>query len=308
MKLSNDIITIEVNEHGAELVSLKKEGREYLWNGDPAYWNRHAPILFPVVGKPYNNELHVVGDQRGANDSLVGDQRGANDSLDGKAYPMKQHGFARDSEFEPLGDGRLRLIPGPLSENYPYRLGLEVCYRLQRSTVEVVWTVENLDPCDAWFQIGAHPGFMLPDYHAEDATHGFIRYYDREGNPVGPCMVSALEDGNRVPRPIVNIADCMPITADTFAHDALMFEGGQVARAVLCDREGNAVLGVGCPQAEAYGIWAPHKEGCPFVCLEPWCGICDPKGFTGDISSRQYIHRLAPNGRYTFTYTIEVYR
>lgn len=286
MKLSNDIITIEVAAHGAELVSLKKEGREYLWSGDAAYWNRHAPILFPAVGKPFNNELHV----------------------NGKAFPMKQHGFARDSEFESIGDGHLRLIPSPLSESYPFWLGLEVCYRLDDNAVEVTWTVENLDCHDAYFQIGAHPGFMLPDYKAEDATHGFIRYYDRVGKPVSPIIVSALEEGNRVPRPIVNVADCMPITVDTFAHDALMFEGGQVTKAVLCDKEGREVLGVNCRQAEAYGIWAPHKEGCPFVCLEPWCGICDTKGFTGDISERPYIHSLAPKEKYTFTYTIEVYR
>ena len=288
MKLSNSIITIEVAEHGAELVSLKKDGREYLWSGDPAYWNRHAPILFPAVGKPYNNELHA----------------------DGKVYPMKQHGFARDSEFEVVGDGRLRLIPGPLGESYPYRLGLEVCYRLQDSAVEVMWTVENLDCRDAWFQIGAHPGFMLPDYKAEDALHGYIHYFDREGRPVNPVVVCGLDDGSRIPlaHGEVRVPNRMPLKADTFAHDALMFEDGQVTKAVLCDRDGNAVLGVGCPQAEAYGIWAPHKEGCPFVCLEPWCGICDRKGFAGDISTRQYIHRLSPKEKYTFTYTIEVYR
>ena len=99
----------------------------------------------------------------------------------------------------------------------------------------------------------------------------------------------------------------MPLKADTFAHDALMFEDGQVTEAILCNKEGVPVLGVSCPQAEAYGIWAPHKEGCPFVCLEPWCGICDPYGFTGDISTRQYIHRLAPREQYSFTYTIEIY-
>ncbi len=125
---------------------------------------------------------------------------------------------------------------------------------------------------------------------------------------MSPIIVSALEEGNRIPRSIVNMAECMPITANTFAHDALMFEGGQVTKAVLCDKEGREVLSVSCQQAEAYGIWAPHKEGCPFVCLEPWCGICDAKGFTGDISERQYIHRLAPKEKYTFTYTIEVYR
>ena len=59
-------------------------------------------------------------------------------------------------------------------------------------------------------------------------------------------------------------------------------------------------------QAQAYGIWAPKKEGCPFVCLEPWCGICDTKGFAGDISERTYCHRLAPQEHYRFTYTIHI--
>lgn len=287
MTLCNDIITIEVSKHGAELVSLVKGGREYLWSGDAQYWNRHAPILFPAVGKPYNNELHV----------------------NGKTYPMKQHGFARDREFEDLGNGLLRMRESDLSASYPYRLGLEVQYHLAGSKVEVVWTVENLDDKEAYFQIGAHPGFLLPDYHAADEIHGYIRYHDGEGHPVNPVIVSALKEGNRVPVDSPrSIPSEMPLKADTFAHDALMFEGGQVAEAILCDKEGAPVLGVSCPQAEAYGIWAPHMDGCPFVCLEPWCGICDPYGFTGDISRRQYIHRLSPREKYNFTYTIEIYR
>ena len=256
MKLNNDIISIEVVEHGAELVGLQKNGREYLWTGDAAYWNRHAPILFPAVGKPYNNELHV----------------------NGKTYPMKQHGFARDNEFEVIGEGRLRMKGSALSESYPFRLGLEVCYHLKGSTVEIEWTVENLDERDAYFQIGAHPGFLLPDYHAEDEIHGYLLYYDREGNPVNPIVIHGLEDGNRVPlKEAQHLKSGMPIKADTFSHDALMFEGAQVTKAVLCNKERNKVLGVSCPQAEAYGIWAPHQLGCPFVCLEPWCGICDTR-------------------------------
>lgn len=287
MKLTNDIITIEVNEHGAELVSFVKDGHEYLWTGDALYWNRHAPILFPAVGKPYNNELHVGG----------------------KAYPMKQHGFARDSEFEDLDDGRLLMQESDISACYPYRLGVEVQYRLAGRKVEVVWTVENLDDKEAYFQIGAHPGFLLPDYNVADEIHGYIRYIGREGMQVNPVAVSALKEGNRVPLDTPQTFKYeMPLKADTFAYDALMFEDGQVMEAVLCDKEGTPMLGVSCPQAEAYGIWAPHKDGCPFVCLEPWCGICDPYGFTGDISARQYIHRLATREQYQFTYTIEIYK
>lgn len=292
MKLSNDIITIEVAEHGAELISLQRYGREYLWTGDAAYWNRHAPILFPAVGKPYNNELHI----------------------DGEVYPMKQHGFARDSEFEPKytrrhNSLRLCMKPGSLSDNYPYRLGLEVCYHLDDNKVEVMWVVKNHDEREAYFQIGAHPGFLLPEYQNTDEIHGYIRYFDREGKEVRPVIVNGLEEGNRVPltEPL-HVDSLMPLTKDTFAHDALMFEGGQVTKTELWDKYlTSPILSVSCPQAEAYGIWAPHKPGCPFVCLEPWCGICDTHGFTDNISRRQYIHRLAPNETYTFTYIIKLY-
>ena len=77
MKLSNNVISIEVAPRGAELVSLVRKGREYMWSGDAKFWNRRAPILFPAVGKPFNNEIRI----------------------DGQVFTMKQHGFARDCEF-----------------------------------------------------------------------------------------------------------------------------------------------------------------------------------------------------------------
>lgn len=284
MILSNGILTIEVAPHGAELVSLVKGGREYMWSGDPSFWNRHAPILFPAVGKPFNNEIHIAG----------------------KTYPMKQHGFARDCAFEEAGKGRMRMVDVP-HDNYPYRFSLEAEYRLKGSSVEIAWTIENRDNCDIYAQIGAHPGFLLPDYNAADAVHGYVRYFDKEGLPVSPVEVSSLKEGNRVPheKPVQYTAET-PVTAETFAHDALIFENGQLATAELCDKAGKPVLRVVCPQAEAYGIWAPNKPGCPFVCLEPWCGICDSYGYTGDISGRTYVHRIAPGEKYTFTYTIVI--
>ena len=282
MKLSNNVIAIEVAPHGAELVSLTKGGREYMWCGDAKYWNRHAPILFPAVGKPFNNEIHI----------------------DGQAFTMKQHGFARDCEFEEVGEGRLRMQPFR-PENYPYRFGLEAQYKLEGNRVDITWTIENQDTRDLFAQIGAHPAFQMPGYDPADAVHGYVRYYDAAGQPVSPVLVSDLSDGNRVPLPVpVRVPAEMPVTGETFAHDALIIEEGQVASTELLDKQGTPVLRVDCPQAEAYGIWAPYKPGCPFVCLEPWCGLCDKQGFTGDISERTYIHRITPGGKYSFTYSI----
>lgn len=284
MILSNDKLTLEIASQGAEPVSLVKDGREYLWSADARFWNRHAPILFPAVGKPCNNEIRIGG----------------------QVYTMKQHGFARDCAFEEVGEGWLRMKDEPHA-NYPYRFSLEVQYRLQGCRVEIVWTIRNLDTNDMYAQIGAHPGFLLPDYDEADAVHGYVRYFAKDGSPVSPVEVSGLEEGNRVPlaAPRACPAD-MPVTGETFARDALVFENGQVTTAELCDKQGRPVLRVVCPQAEAYGIWAPHKPGCPFLCLEPWCGICDTKGYAGDISGRTYVHRIAPGDTYDFAYTIEL--
>ena len=228
-------------------------------------------------------------------------------------YPLKQHGFARDSEFKVLAEDkdsiRLQMVESERSQAYPYRLGLEVCYRLEGQTVTAEWTVKNLDDKEAFFQIGAHPGFLLPDFDPERAVNGYVRLYDKNGNLVAPTLYSDLEDGNRIPKDHkVMLLRETPLMARTFIHDALIIEKSQVTKVELWDRHCDLVLTVDCPQAEAFGIWAPYKEGCPFVCLEPWCGLTDPKGFTGDISTREYIHGLAPDGTYTFTYTIELAR
>lgn len=289
MIYSKDNLTIEVSEHGAELTSLRKKGREYLWNGDAAYWNRHSPVLFPVVGKPYNNELHI----------------------DGKTYSMKQHGFARDSEFEQVESKWgicFRMKDTERLGVYPYRFGLEVTYSIQGDKLTVSWYVENMSEHLMYYQIGAHPAFLLPDYNPLDNTHGYVEYFDLENRPVEPLLISELEDGNRVARADggLRLPCVMPITNDTFAHDALLVENSQIAETTLCDKHGRKVVSVYCYDVDAFGIWAPYKEGCPFVCLEPWQGICDKKGFVGDISQRDVIRCIQPGDHGHFIYTITI--
>lgn len=297
MVLSNDNMIITVSEHGAELTSLKYNGREYLWNGDSSYWNRHSPVLFPVVGKPYNNELHI----------------------NGNVYPMKQHGFARDSMFEQIdlrkNSVSFRMKDAISNDVYPYRFGLEVTYAIKGNKLNVSWCVKNLGECKMYYQIGAHPAFMLPDYDLGDEIHGYICFHAHNSNnnqSVSPVLLSRLEEGNRVMlQEPIQLPHKMPITANTFAGDALMIENRpksgrsqEVSTVTLCNKQGKPVLSVDCSDADAYGIWAPHKEGCPFVCIEPWQGICDQKGFIDDISKRDIIRSINPGNHGRFEYSI----
>ena len=112
------MIQFQVNRHGAELQSLQKDGREYLWQGDPAYWGRRAPILFPSVGRPFGDTVRFGG----------------------KAFTMKQHGFARDTDFEPCDKGLV--MHGP-QDNYPFEYDLFASYVAFGDALHCRWTVLN---------------------------------------------------------------------------------------------------------------------------------------------------------------------
>lgn len=281
-------IHFEIDTHGAELKSLKYGNREYLWQGDPAFWGRRAPILFPIVGRLADDTLRI----------------------DGREYRMKQHGFARDVEFVHR-DGKYVLVENGYRENYPYAFELVAEYTTQGNTLICDWQVTNRDNKTMYFQIGAHPAFMLLDYNATDGVHGFVQCYDADDKIVSPMVFNCLENGLRIhygqPKMLINDNAILALTNTTFADDAILIEADQVAKVALFDKRGKRVLTVSCPQAEAFGLWAPFKPGCPFVCIEPWCGIADRYGFKGNISERECNHYLAPEETFLFNYSMQIH-
>lgn len=277
---------ISVSHKGAELTSLIANGREYLWQGDPAFWGRRAPILFPIVGKLADDKLRINGNE----------------------YTMMQHGFARDTDFG-ISNGWYVLSDNG-RDNYPYAYELAVNYSIDGRTMICNWQVKNRGDETMYFQIGAHPAFMMPDYDANDAIHGYIQCYDEKNNIVSHVVFNTLVDGLRAhygqPITLLNDKAILALTNTTFADGAILIEAQQVAKVALFDKQGKRILTVSCPQADAFGLWAPNKPGCPFVCIEPWCGIADKVGFNGDISEREYIHSIDKEKTYDFTYTINI--
>lgn len=301
----NNNLQIQVFTKGAELASIIANGREYLWQGNSRYWGRRAPVLFPIVGKLADNTLRI----------------------DNKAYTMSQHGFARDTEFVPLQFSTtynpltgFQLIPSneplflqmikddPIA-NYPYDFNLKVRYAVFGNTLDVDWKVENKWERQMYFQIGAHPAFMLPDYNPESMIHGYLRCYNNKEQMVLPISSSHLEDGLRViteSREVENRKGLIPITNNTFTNDAILLDDGSVSSVGLLDVQEREILRVSCLQAEVFGLWAPNNPGCPFVCIEPWCGVADRKGFNGDMSEKDCIHGIAPNESFEFSYSITI--
>ena len=145
--------------HGAELCSIVANGKEYLWQADPAFWKRHSPVLFPIVGSVWENEYRN----------------------EGIPYTLTQHGFARDMEFtlisEKEDEVRYRLVSNEETlHKYPFPFCLEIGYRIQGKKIEVMWEVKNTGDKEMYFQIGAHPAFYWPEFDASNSERGFFRF------------------------------------------------------------------------------------------------------------------------------------
>ncbi len=286
--LENDKWKVAINHFGAELCSIvkKENGVEYVWNGDERFWKRSAPVLFPFVGSLKNKEF------------LYGD----------KAYPMGQHGFARDMEFSLVSnDGRQAWFSlssdDTTYEKYPFAFTLEIGYVLTDNTIKVIWRVINEDEKQMYFSIGGHPAFMCPLDGEGRQTDYFIAF-DSDKN----LVYSKLSENGLVYKKD-NILETnggkMQITENLFDEDALVVEGGQAHRVSLCKPDGTPYLTVTF-DAPLFGLWSPAKKNAPFICIEPWYGRCDSEAFTGTLEEREYGSSLAPHESFEAAFEIQV--
>lgn len=296
--LENEMLKVEIDSFGAEIKSVrrKKDGREYMWQADAAYWGRTSPVLFPFVGVPRNKEYSYAG----------------------RTYSMGQHGFARDMEFvreaadsmehegEYAGENCIWFMLSSNEktyENYPFAFQLHIGYELQMNEVKVRWRVENADDKPIYFSIGAHPAFICPINGEADKTGYGLRFggltdvlhyhgNTEEGLAVMEDEILSLADGRAC------------FTPDFFDKCTYMAEGNQTHMVELLDKEGNTYVIVKF-DAPLFAIWSPEAKQAPFVCIEPWYGRCDASDFSGSIAERAYEQALAPGGEFCAAYEMQ---
>lgn len=286
--LSNGIIEIEVSNLGAELQSLRKVSSpyEYLWQGDPAFWNRRAPILFPIVGKVWDNTAHI----------------------DGGTYELHQHGFARDMKFRKIVDEDRHLAYELVSDEetrslFPRDFRLRVDYTILRNVLTVKWTVENTGKQLLAFQIGAHPAFNYPRFHEDDEVHGFFSF-DADSPLVSTTVAGgyATDDTFDVP---LGENDLLPLTNNTFSCDTILEATGRIHRVTMHDPDGKPYVTV-LHEMPITALWSPNGGCAPFVCIEPWHGRCDRQGFAGEFDRRPFVEHVQPGWTWDDAYQIIV--
>lgn len=287
IELSNEQLTIKVAEMGAELQSIIDcNGQEYLWQADPQYWPRHSPILFPIVCS-VENDTYIV---------------------DGQEYHLPRHGFARDTEFNLVAQSDNKAVFA-LHENeetlkvFPFPFNLAVSYKLDGNKIHVVWHVENTGKKEMHFQIGGHPAFLAPGCEAGKPLKGVLRV-DNKGALKG--LKSHIDGSVEMEEIEIASQDGLICFDDEFfAHDSVKLHDSQTSSVELLNPDGSVAvrLSYKCP---IIAFWSPYQKNAPFVCLEPWYGVGDPRGYEGEFKDKPFINHLMPGASFMSEYVITI--
>lgn len=272
--ISSGDLAARINPFGAELWSLTDgQGREYMTDGDPAFWPGHAPLLFPIVGGLNGNRYR----------------------LDGQEYELPRHGFARRTAFEVIAaeksEARFRLRDSEETRAvYPFGFELEMVFRLDGATLHIEAIVRNPGAEPLPFSFGYHPAFAWPLPGEADKGDHRITFAAAEPQPIRRVDV---QTGLLLPEGAPT-----PVEGRDLALDAALFEADAVvwdsltSRSLTFGAPGGGGLEIAFPDMPMLGIW--QKPGAPFLCIEPWQGHADPVGFSGDFREKPGIVQLAP--------------
>lgn len=280
--LSNDRLTVVIQPEGAELSSIKgSDGFEYLWQADPAVWGRHAPVLFPMVGK----------------------LRDGHYELNGKTHEMAPHGFARDMSFKLITQSQTMLVfqllpTAETREDYPFEFAMNIIYRLNGKALSIEYAVRNTGSSPMPFSIGAHPGFTLPGPIEEC----FLEFEKAE--TLSTRLLGCKGLISEKTAPVLENTNLLPLSKTLFDRDALIFMDAQSDKITLGAKNSSRRLTVEFPGFPELGIWA--KPGAPFVCIEPWFGYADPEQPYGDIWNKPGILKLPAGETFCCTHRVIV--
>jgi galactose mutarotase-like enzyme len=273
-------LSAEIKHFGAELISLKtNQNREYIWEGNPEYWGKHSPILFPIVGTLKNNSFYH----------------------DGIDYHLSRHGFAREMLFELIHatENSATLSIQSSEETlkmYPFEFELQLIYTLEENNLSIEYKVFNKGKLTMPFSIGAHPAFALPN-HFENYAIAFekeesLEYYLLENDLISN-KTKKLEVQNKQ----------IPLTYELFKNDALIFKTLQSNSLTILENE-DPILRVHFEGFPSLGIWT--KMNAPFLCIEPWFGYSDTNENSGNLFEKEGIQILESNRTFHSKFSIEI--
>lgn len=276
-------LSATINPLGAQLSVLRDAAeRDLQWRGDPAVWAGRAPILFPIVG------MLVGGRYR------IGEQR----------FALSRHGFARARRFTVAEAGpssvtfRLSADAQTLAV-YPYQFELDVNFSVEDASLAVTSWIRNRGDQQMPASLGYHPAFAWPLPYGEDRAAHFIEFERDEPAPIRRLDGDGLLRPEASRTPVENRR--LVLRDELFTADALIFDQ-VVSRTVTYGSELGPRIAVSFPGVPYLGVWT--KPGANFICIEPWQGVTDAQGFSGELQDKPGSLILAPGAAHAVGMTI----
>jgi len=272
------MLKIKTVKKGAELVSVKVNDIEKMHDGEN-FWNRHSPVLFPIVGKIKNGKTII----------------------EEKEYEMGQHGFARDMEFEEIGPNSYVLKANEETyKKYPYNFELYISHEVHKNKVTTKYKVVNKDDKKIYFGIGGHPAYAC-EYASGKYRLEFEDIEDR-------LEIYQLEDGllKKNPEKLSKYfrENRIFLNEKTFEKDALIIKNINSSKIYL-KTETKTILAFDFKGFPYLGIWS--KPEAPFVCIEPWMNHTDTVEASGKFEDKENILKLEPNEEFNSEYSVEFF-
>lgn len=281
--IRNEYLSISIKDHGAELCSVKslKNNKEYLWQADPQYWGKHAPILFPFIGASKDNQY----------------------IFEGKTYDMTKHGFARDLDFKLIEKDEVKAVYQLLYndqtlEKYPLKFELLVIYELMGGILNIEYKVINRDNKKMYFSIGAHPAFNC---NIEEGN----AYLEFENKETLDSYVINLENGliKNERRFIQKDSNKLFLDYELFNQDALVFDSNELNSIAIREQGSEEKIKVTFKGFPYLGIWTPCA---PFICIEPWYGIADTEDASKKLEDKLGVQTLGIHETFKCSHQIEI--
>ena len=276
--ISNEFITATFSEIGAELKSLKCDGKEHIWYGDPKFWTGSSPVLFPICSGLKDDEF----------------------IYEGKTYTLVKHGFARRAEFdvETVGQDTATFLLSSQNcpqDNYPFKYEFRIIYTLEGKKLNVEYNIRNLTDGDMYFSVGAHEAYLCPEgienYEIIFNEKEDLDAYQLEGPLLSFNTVNYGKNTN-----------VLQLNNSLFDNDCLIFKNLNSRGVVLRNKTTDQKIKVDFEGFPYLLIWT--VPGAPYVCIEPWCGVT--VNTTKQLSEKEGIEKIEKGNQFYRIHSFEI--
>lgn len=278
--LQNKELKATINTKGAELISLKRNAKEYIWEGNPNFWDKHSPILFPIVGTLKDGQYNY----------------------ENKSYQLSRHGFARDNVFYVEETFQNKAVfsfrsSEETAKYYPFDFELKIIYTLEENYLTIKYEVTNNGNTKMPFSIGGHPAFALPD-----TFENYSLLFEDDESLISYSLENNLLSERTT---VLKLSDHkLPLTYSLFEEDALIIKKLESKKIQILEN-GKPYVEISLYDFPNLGIWT--KNNAPFICLEPWHGYSDTLQSNGNLFEKEGIIILTPRKAFQTSFDIKAY-